>query len=124
MECEEATLTWSRSVVNKPEGAYHLLETPIRLRRLAGSNNTDFSGFENEKRGTMRRIVNVEREIRFMKELLEGLMMKYEQTSNKERKSMFCEYEHIIETNKEMQKELMSIKEENEVLKFDKCVNY
>ena len=38
-------------------------------------------------------------------------------------KSMSLKYEHIIQTNKEMQKELVSIKEENEILK-DKCVNY
>ena len=36
---------------------------------------------------------------------------------------MFREYEHIRKTNKEMQKELVSIKKENEILK-DKCKNY
>ena len=57
------------------------------------------------KTGKTRRIVNVERGV------------------NKEMESMFREYEHIIETNKEMQKELVSRKEENEILKY-KCVNY
>ena len=47
-----------------------------------------------------------------MKELLERMMTKYELTEkeNTEMKSMLLEYEHIIETSKEMKKELGSIK--------------
>ena len=50
-----------------------------------------------------------------MKELLKSLITKHEQIEkeNKEMKDMFQEYESIIETYKEMQKELICIKEEN-----------
>ena len=69
--------------------------------------------------------MSAEREIRFIKDLLESLMMKHEQIEkeNKETKDKFQEYKSIIKTNKEVQKELISVKEENEVLK-EKCVSY
>ena len=68
------------------------METPLRLRRLAGLDKTgDFSGFENENRGTTKRLMNVVKEVRFMKELLEGMMTKYQaiEKENKGMKSMF-----------------------------------
>ena len=66
------------------------METPLRLRRLAGLDKTgDFSGFENENRGTTKRLMNVVKEVRFMKELLEGMMMKYEVIEKKIRKCKF-----------------------------------
>ena len=105
---------------------YQLLETPLGLRRLGGLDIAgDFSGFERENKGTVLRLVSAEREIRFMKELLESLMMKHEQIEkeNKEMKDKFREHKSIIETNKEVQKELISMKEENEILK-EKCVSY
>ena len=72
---KESTLAWSHSDINRP-GAY-VLETPLALRRITGTNVTGgFSGFENESRGTTRRLVNMEREMRFMKEVLEGIMGK------------------------------------------------
>ena len=68
---KESIPTWSRTNINKSAGTY-LLETPLGLRRLAGSNDTgDFSGFQNEKGGTTRRLVSVEREVRLMKKLLD-----------------------------------------------------
>ena len=69
--------------------------------------------------------MNVEREVRVMKELLESLMTEHEQIKkeNKEMKDKFREHKSIIETNKEVQKELISMKEENEVLK-EKRVSY
>ena len=89
-----------------------MLETPRGLERIAGTNVTDFSGFENESRGTMRRLVNMEREIRFMKEVLEGIMGKCNilYRENKEMKSKFQEYKHILQVNKEIKKELGSMK--------------
>ena len=75
---KESTPAWRRTDINKPAGTY-LLEMPLRPRKLASSNDTgDFSGFQNENRGTTRRLVSVEREVRLMKELLDGRMTKYE----------------------------------------------
>ena len=76
MESEkESTPSLSQNYVNRP-GA-HVLETPLGLEKIAGPNVTgDFSGFENGTRGTMRRLVNMEREMRCMKEVLEGIMGK------------------------------------------------
>ena len=42
----------------------YVLETSMGLRKIAGSNATGvFSGFENESRVTVRRLVNVERKV-------------------------------------------------------------
>ena len=50
---KESTPTWSTTDVNRHAGTY-VLETPLRLKRLAGSNDIgEFSGFQNENRGTM-----------------------------------------------------------------------
>ena len=63
----------------------YALETPLGLKRVTGTNVTgDFSGFENESRGTMRRLVNMEREMRFMKEVLEGIMGKCDALEGKQ----------------------------------------
>ena len=42
------------------------------LRRM---ERADLSGFEKESRGTMRRLVQIEREMRFMKEVLESVTL-------------------------------------------------
>ena len=89
---KESPLEWSKSGINRPAGTCQLLETPLGLRRLAGFDIPgDFSGFEKENKGTMRRLVSVEREIKFMKEMLESLMTKHEQIEkeNKEMKDRF-----------------------------------
>ena len=54
-----------------------------------------------------------------MKGMLEGIMIKYKvlEKENKELLSKFKEYEYVIEANKEIKKELVSIKRENEILK-------
>ena len=51
----------------------------------------DFSDFEKESRGTTRRLMNMEREMRFMKEVLEGIMGKCDalERENKEMKTKF-----------------------------------
>ena len=56
----------------------------------------------------MRRLLNKEREMRIMKEVLESIMGKCEvlERENKEMESKFWEYKHITETDKEMEKEL------------------
>ena len=94
---KESTPAWRRTDINKPAGTY-LLEMPLGLRRLAGLNDTgDFSGFQNENRGTTRRLVSVERELRLIKEMLVGTMTKYELLvkENKEVKSIVLKYDHI-----------------------------
>ena len=71
MDREEPNPTWSTTDVNRPAGTY-VLETSLGLKRLAGSSDSgEFSGFQNESRGTARRLVSVEREVRLMKELLD-----------------------------------------------------
>ena len=115
---KETTPALSRSDINRP-GEY-VLQTPLGLKRIVGTNMTgDFSRFENESRGTMKRLVSMEREMKFMKEVLEGIIGKCDilERENKEMKSRFQEYKHILEVNNEMKKELRSMKEENEVLK-------
>ena len=53
--------------VNKPIGAgVSVIETPMGLRRLMESDGRDFSGFREEK-GTMRRVITVEQEMRNMR---------------------------------------------------------
>ena len=53
--------------ISKPIGAgVSVIETPMGLRRLMESDGRDFSGFREEK-GTMRRVISVEREMRNMR---------------------------------------------------------
>ena len=67
----------------------------------------------------------MEKEMRFMKGLLEGAMGKCDslEKENREMKIKFQEYEHTLEINKELQKELGSMKQENDILK-EKCGTY
>ncbi|MPC12739.1 hypothetical protein E2C01_005444 [Portunus trituberculatus] len=54
------------------------IETPIGLRKLTEDTiDEDFSGFRDE-RGNTRRLVNVERELRYLKEVMSSLMDKHE----------------------------------------------
>ena len=53
------------------------LETPLGMRRLTDSSGgRSFSGFMQE-RGNVRRIVEMEREIRALKELVSNVFQKY-----------------------------------------------
>ncbi|MPC24645.1 hypothetical protein E2C01_017731 [Portunus trituberculatus] len=46
------------------------IETPVVLRKLTEDiMNKDFSGFR-DKSGSMRRLINVERELRYVKEVM------------------------------------------------------
>ena len=121
MESDESTPAWSQSAINKL-GEY-VLETQLGLKRIAGTNVTrDFSRFKNESRDIMRRL---EREMRFMKEVLEGIMGKCDalERENKEIKIKFQEYEHTLKVDNEIKQELGSMKKENDILK-EKCGTY
>ena len=75
MDREKSTLACRPTDANRTAGT-HLLETPLGLKRLAGSSDaSDFSGFLNESTGTMGRLTSVER-LRLMKELLDRMMTK------------------------------------------------
>ena len=125
MDIEESTPIGSTTDGNRHVGT-HVMETPLGLKRLASSNDmVEFSGFHNKSRGTMRRIDSVEREVRLMREILDGMMTKYDllANENKETKSKILKYDHIMETNKDMKEELGNIRKENKDLK-KKCENY
>ena len=87
----------------------YVLETPLGLKKIARTNEgSDFSGFENEGKGTIRKLVNVERE---------GVGRYHDDVWDTGKRKLRNEnYEHFIEVNKEMKKELWSMKKENEIL--------
>ncbi|MPC55762.1 hypothetical protein E2C01_049706 [Portunus trituberculatus] len=72
--------------------------------------NKDFSGFRNE-RGTMRRLINIERELRYMKEVMSSLMDKQDRlrTKNTELKLRLVECEKVSAINQGL-KEIQEIK--------------
>ena len=73
-----------------------------------------FSGFREEKTN-MRRIVNVEKKVRCMKELLASILDKQEK--------LFEENQELRTANREMKDQLEEIKRENNVL-LEKCKSY
>ena len=110
-----------RQNVNK-----RLIETPVGLRKILdmGSEGSDFSGFKEEKTN-MRRIVNVEKEVRCMKELLASILDKQEKLfeENQELKCKCEVIESVLTANREMKDQLEEIKRENNVL-LEKCKSY
>ncbi|MPC92206.1 hypothetical protein E2C01_087282 [Portunus trituberculatus] len=59
-----------------PSDNQRFIETPIGLRKLTDDTmDKDFSGFRDE-RCNMRRLIKVERELRYMKETMSSLMDK------------------------------------------------
>ena len=81
--------------INKPIGAgVSVIETPMGLRKLMESDGRDFLGFREEK-GTMRRVIGVEREMRNMRELIAGILLKQDELveENKELRNKFMECE-------------------------------
>ena len=111
--------------VNKPIGAgVSVIETPMGLRRLMENDGRDFSGFREEK-GTMRRVISVELEMRNMKEFIAGIWLMQDELveENKELRNKFMECERDLQMNKEMKREVEVLQEENERLKT-KCGNY
>ena len=100
------------------------METPVRLRKLGGLGEGEFSGFREEQ-GNMRRLVTAEREIRCMRELIAGILERQDEIEqeNNALKCQLGELEGIVRENKEMKKELEQIRKENEVL-MTKCEGY
>ena len=81
--------------VNKPIGAgVSVIETPMGFRSLMENDGRDFSGFREEK-GTMRRVISVEREMRNMRELITGILLKQDELvkKNKDLRNKFMECE-------------------------------
>ena len=101
-----------------------MTETPMGLRRLMENDGRDFSGFREEK-GTMRRVNSVEWEMRNMRELIAGILLKQDELveENKELRNKFMECERDLQMNKEMKREMEVLKEENERLKT-KCGSF
>ena len=85
----------------------------------------DFSGFEKESQGTMRRLVDIERKMRFMKEVLESDMGRCDalERENKEMKNKFQEYEHTLEDNMELKEEIGDMEKKKDLRK-EKCGTY
>ncbi|MPC57589.1 hypothetical protein E2C01_051572 [Portunus trituberculatus] len=103
----------------------HFIETPIGLRKL--SDNTmekNVSTFRDE-RGNMRRLINVERGLRYMKEVMSSLMYKQDRltTENTALKLRVGECEKISAINQELKEEIQEIRKQNDILKTT-CLNY
>ncbi|MPC53323.1 hypothetical protein E2C01_047212 [Portunus trituberculatus] len=82
-----------------------------------------FSEFRDE-RGNMRRLINVEREIRYLKEVKSSLMDKQDRlkTENTELRLRLVECEKFSVINQGL-KEIQEIKKQNDILKAI-CHNY
>ncbi|MPC73464.1 hypothetical protein E2C01_067793 [Portunus trituberculatus] len=95
------------------------IKIPVGLRKQAEDiMYKDFSGFK-DKRGSMRRLINVERELRCMKEVMSSLMDKQDRltTRNTELKLRLVECEKVSGINQGLKEELQEIKKQNNVLK-------
>ena len=75
------------------------------------NDGRDFSGFREEK-GTMRRVISVEREMRNMRELIAGILLKQDELveENKDLRNKFMECERDLQMNKEMKREMEVLK--------------
>ena len=123
MEGESDNITAETSV-NKlgsvMSGRENVLETPRGFNRITEmEGRLDFSGFKEEKNST-RRIIDVEREVRIVKETLNSLLVKYDKLSEE------CEdlrkrdehYQEVIKVNGEVMETVEELKNENEALKY------
>ncbi|MPC65711.1 hypothetical protein E2C01_059847 [Portunus trituberculatus] len=83
----------------------------------------DFLGFRDE-RGNMRRLINVERELRYTKVVMSSLMDKQDQliTENTDLKLRLKECEVSV-INQGLKEEMQEIKKQNDVLKAT-CQDY
>ncbi|MPC16881.1 hypothetical protein E2C01_009719 [Portunus trituberculatus] len=84
----------------------------------------DFSGFR-DKRGNMRKLINVERELRCMKEVMSSLMDKQDRliTENTDLKLRLAECEKGSAINQGLKEEIQEIKKQNDILKAT-CQDY
>ncbi|MPC75365.1 hypothetical protein E2C01_069751 [Portunus trituberculatus] len=100
------------------------IETPVGLRKLTDDiMDKDFSGFRDE-RGNMRRSINIERELRYMKEVISNLMDKQDRLimENTELKLRLAKCE-VSAINQGLKEEIQEIKKQNDILKAT-CQDY
>ncbi|MPC98786.1 hypothetical protein E2C01_094168 [Portunus trituberculatus] len=100
-------------------------ETPIGLRKLTNSiMDKNFSGFRDE-RGSMRRLINVKRELKYMKEVMSSLMDKQDRltTEKTELKLRLVECMKVSVINQGLKEEIQEIKKQNDALKAT-CQDY
>ena len=83
------------------ERSYQAGPSSGHVRRLLDTNGRDLSGFREEK-GTMRRLISVEREMRNMRELISGILLKQDELveENKDLRNKFIECERDLQMNK------------------------
>ncbi|MPC31573.1 hypothetical protein E2C01_024868 [Portunus trituberculatus] len=81
------------------------IETPVGLRKLSDDTmDKDFSGFR-DIHGNMRRLINIERELRYMKVVMSSLMDKQDRLIT-DLKSRSAEYEKVSAINQELKEEI------------------
>ncbi|MPC30592.1 hypothetical protein E2C01_023859 [Portunus trituberculatus] len=93
------------------------IETPVGLKKLTEDiMDKDFSGFRNE-RGRMRRLINIEREFRYIKEVMLSLMDKQDRltTENIKLKLRLVECDKVSVINQGLEEEIQEIKKQNDV---------
>ncbi|MPC72390.1 hypothetical protein E2C01_066695 [Portunus trituberculatus] len=108
-----------------PSDSHRFIETSVGLRKLTDDTmNKDFSGFRDEQ-GNMTRLINVERELRYMKEVMSSLMDKQNQLimENTALKLRVAECEKVNAINQELKEEIQEMRKQNDVLKTT-CQNY
>ncbi|MPC68202.1 hypothetical protein E2C01_062400 [Portunus trituberculatus] len=101
------------------------IQTPVELRKLTEDiMDKDFSGFRDE-RGIMRRLINIERELGYMKEVMSSLMDKQDRLTaeNTELKLRLVKCEKVSAINQGLKEEIQEIKKQNDVLKAT-CQDY
>ncbi|MPC61829.1 hypothetical protein E2C01_055906 [Portunus trituberculatus] len=95
------------------------IETPIGLRKLTEDTmDKDFLGFQDEG-GNTRRLVDVRRELKYLKEAMSSLMDKHDRrvTENTALKLRITECEKVSGINQELKEEILEIGKQNDALK-------
>lgn len=100
---------------------YNNIETPVGLRVLTSEDSGDFSGFR-EDRGNMRRIISAEREIRYMRELIAGVLEKQDDIIA-ENKKLSEKVEQVSEENKSLREKIEEMEKQHKSIN-EKCVKY
>ncbi|MPC86046.1 hypothetical protein E2C01_080858 [Portunus trituberculatus] len=92
-----------------------LIETPVGLRRLTEDNmDKEFSGFR-DKKGNIRSLLNIERELRYLKEVMLSVMDKQDRLTieNTELRLRLVKFEKINVINQGLKEEIQEIKKQN-----------
>ncbi|MPC35944.1 hypothetical protein E2C01_029382 [Portunus trituberculatus] len=108
MDLSSAARHMTESKHTPSYGNKQYIETPFELRRLTEDiMDKDFSGFGEEK-GSMRRLVNVEKELRNMKEVMSSLIDKHDKLTmeNIELKLRLVECEKVSAINQGLKEEI------------------